>query len=553
MMRFAGSTVIPHILYFCVEVLKRLNYKSCFWGLVAILASLGAIRPVLLVILGAFLAIVSTYGRQEPPFTRCTELSLDVLLGKSTRVSTLEPTDLHSNNNVSICTFRGKYVLAYRKSDTHFPSGASRIIVATSEDLVSWTETWQYHTGNDLRETLLFEMNGVLFLYFFSLVPSNKKFKPISMYCITSKDAKVWTEPVRVCRDREVPWDIKVRKVPGGPFAHQVKEVAYKASYHGDHYGTNEVFVLFEKSTDGLNWEPVGEDAVVYTGGVSEVSFEFTSEGDLVAIGRNEDGDASGFGSQLFHAGSNDLGRWRHLRTSLPWRFDSPRLVRTSSGEILLFSRYAAARYDLAPRWLSFNTQKTINLITYSLRPKSAAIFRIISPDTWPTFASSNSKASPGAGLGQFNKIKKARKRGAVTHETKVAGDPEVFATSKTPGPLSPSDDESQESQESKETDRTNPFKGGAESLFCVELVRFFEQAFGDTGFFSLAPHLSGAKDKWVVANYSSNCHSHAPWIFGQLGRTDIYVSCCCVMDLIKAENPFAFLSGAAVLNHGST
>lgn len=45
-----------------------------------------------------------------------------------------------------------------------------------------------------------------------------------------------------------------------------------------------------------------GLEHEVYSGGVCEVSFAFTPKGDLVAIGRNEDGDHTGFGSQLFFA-----------------------------------------------------------------------------------------------------------------------------------------------------------------------------------------------------------------------------------------------------------
>lgn len=137
------------------------------------------------------------------------------------------------------------------------------------------------------------------------------------------------------------------------------RETAYKASYLGDHYGTDDVHVLFEQSEDGLVWRPAGEDATVYRGGVCEVAFEFTQRGDLVAIGRNEDGDASGFGSQLFFAKRENLGSWTQLRISIPWRFDSPRMMRSDAGgHIILFARYAAARYDLAPSWLPFQYQK---------------------------------------------------------------------------------------------------------------------------------------------------------------------------------------------------
>jgi len=356
---------------------------------------------------------------------------------------------------VSMVCYKGTYVLAYRKSDVHFPSGATIMKVVTSDNLETWEERYSYATGRDLREMLLFEVGGKLFLYFFSLMAEGKCFKPIHMYCSTSCDAKTWTEPKEVCRKSEVPWDIKVYREANG------KEIAYKASYLGDHYGTDEVCVLFERSTDGLSWEPVGEEgSVVYRGGVCEVAFEFTKKGDLVALGRNEDGDETGFGTQVFFAPKDNLGKWTALSVSLPWRFDSPRMIRTDGGdgEILLFSRYAPNKYQLAPQWLPFMYQKVFNLVSYSCLPKSAAIYRIAPPEEW------NSN-------GKTNSLKECP----------------------------------------------------------VQLVRFFEQAFGDTGFFSVTREKEKKPDEWVVANYSSFCQSHAPWIYGQTTESNIFVQRCTI------------------------
>lgn len=458
----AGTALLPILLVFVSSVLRHLNYKYAFWCLIGSLLFYGQPLIAFIAFLGGFFALVASYRKPLSPFVEC-HTGLDVLLGRSHIVSRPEPEHLESNNNVSICIYKGMYVITYRKSDIHFPSGQSRLIVetCTGEDLTEWEETWNYHTGNDLREMFLFEMNGMLHLYFFTLIPRNRIFKPIHMFCTTSEDAKVWRKPEQVCRDKEVPWDIKV--VEGG-------KLAYKASYMGDHYGTKEVVVLFEKSRDGMNWEPVGDESVVYRGGICEVAFEFTTRGDLVAIGRNEDGDTTGFGSQLFFAKKEKLGTWLRLEVSLPWRFDSPRMIRTSEGEILLFARYAQARYDLAPTWLEFMKQKSCNLLFYSCLPKSAAIFRIAPPEEWE-------KAANAEGEVQYS--------------------------------------------------------GGVQALKDVQLIRMFEHAFGDTGFFSAVPDLKGGKDDWIVTNYQGTyCHSHAPWIFGQLTRTDVHVSRCRILHL---------------------
>ena len=57
---------------------------------------------------------------------------------------------------------------------------------------------------------------------------------------------------------------------------------------------------------------------VVYTGGVSEVGFAFDGEGNLWGVTRNEDGDASGFGSHVVFAPADDLANWQFPDTLEP-------------------------------------------------------------------------------------------------------------------------------------------------------------------------------------------------------------------------------------------
>jgi hypothetical protein len=271
-------------------------------------------------------------------------------------------------------------------------------------------------------------------------LPQKKRdFVPKGMSWTATTDLKVWSDPVKMERDGEITWDIKVHN-----------GVAYKASYVGNHYRDNcALSVLFESSQDGEVWKPVGKDPVVYIGGISEVSFAFTAKGDLVAIGRNEDGDHTGFGSQLFRASRNDLGSWTPLKVSLPYRFDSPRMV-VMLDEVLLFARYSVFPYDVMPKWMPFMLRNMGNIIFYSSTSKSSAVYKICIPDEiendWPN----------------------------------------------------------------------EP----------VQMIRRFEDSFGDTGFFSVAKMCDNS-DSWAVANYSSPVHSHATWFFGQVHATNIYVCRC--------------------------
>jgi len=368
--------------WIAMTVFSAKRYDAVFWSLVLMCLVLPLQTVALSLLAGGALRVLSSFHRRpRPQGIPLARANLDVLLGRPSKVSEDVP-GLHCNNNVTIACLRGTYILAYRQSDIHFSSARTRILVAHSKDLVTWEIRWQYANGCDLREVLLFQMHDRLFLYFFSLEPTHQDWTPLDVFYTRSKDGIVWDEPEKVGHKAEVPWEIKV-------YGEGVGAVAYKSSYIGDHYGTTgDVQVLFEMSDDALYWRPVPPAAKespspVYTGGVSEVSFEFTASGDMVAVGRNEDGDSSGFGTQLFFAKAESLGVWTALRVSVPWRFDSPRMVRTSFDELLLFARYAPHKFDRASDRFNFVVRKAWNLIVYALMPKSAAVYRVSPPSEW--------------------------------------------------------------------------------------------------------------------------------------------------------------------------
>jgi len=346
------------------------------WCALAVLLYAGIIYTI-----WTFASLEDSQHASSPP-------RLNVLLGRSWRVSQPDQR-LCSNNNVSITCFKGEYFAAYRNADWHWPSKhASMLVAKATHPAGPWKVVWKHKTGEDLREMLLFELDGTLFLYYCSIDSGFLgTFNVKGTRCFLSKDGATWSSPdgrdsALVSRPGELIWDVKVvDRASAGP-------IVYKTSYIGGHYqasGAN-MEVLFEMSRNGLDWEPCGssKDGVVYRGGVSEVAFEFTDKGDLVAIGRNEDGDSTGFGSQLFFASSTDLGNWKALKHSLPWRFDSPRFCRVeATGDVLLFARYTYHKYAATPQWLPIKVQEAVNIVLYSVRPKTAAVYRLVSADSW--------------------------------------------------------------------------------------------------------------------------------------------------------------------------
>lgn len=352
-----------------------LNPQLLLYGTLCLTGLLYGFKAVIVSLFTIFVAWVASMPRKEGTLPRY-KGPLDILLGRTFRASKLSAHYL-ANNNVSLVSFGSKVVIAYRSAETHFASSSAKITVSTSTSLEDWDDVWQYTTGqDDLREVLLWEFNGKLFLYFCCLAPNKRGFAPKGMSWTSTKDLKSWTDPQAMGRDTEITWDVKVHEA-----------VAYKVGYIGNHYSDNcTLSVLFECSRDGEMWKPVGKDLVVYVGGVSEVSFAFTANGDLVAIGRNEDGDHTGFGSQLFFARKNDLGSWTPLTVSLPYRFDSPRMI-VMSGEVVVFARYSKDLYTFIPEWMPFLIQKIGNIIAYSSRPKSSAVYSVTLPEfdagTW--------------------------------------------------------------------------------------------------------------------------------------------------------------------------
>lgn len=273
-----------------------------------------------------------------------------------------------SNNNLSIALHQGRLFLAFRNAPLHFASAKARLIVLSSPDLGrTWVYETSFATGRDLREPFLLEVDGRLLLYYAELGDHAYTFEPLALWRSSRCGPRCWTAAEKWGGPGEIAWDFKVRAGR-----------AWMTSYRGKHYdlGTPSIDIRFRSSVDGLAWQDVGSGSV-YRGGATEASFEFDRRGALWAITRNEDGDATGFGSQVASAEPGAPGSWRFPAHSNPSRFDSPRLFRHGQQIYLL------ARRDLGPpagaRFpsLSGEFRKLLVWASYSLQPKRTALYRL--------------------------------------------------------------------------------------------------------------------------------------------------------------------------------
>merc|ERR1712131_574709 len=117
-------------------------------------------------------------------------------------------------------------------------------------------------------------------------------FEPDYIYSITMEDGQ-WSEPEQGLKEGEIIWQMAFER---GTY--------YSCSYAGEHYTITQMGGIdqhFNKSSDGVNWEPVNsENEVPYRGGISEIGWAFDLDGNIWGVGRNEDGDDSGWGSRIF-------------------------------------------------------------------------------------------------------------------------------------------------------------------------------------------------------------------------------------------------------------
>lgn len=276
-----------------------------------------------------------------------------------------------SNNNCAITFHEGRLFFAWRTAETHFASVNAEMYIVSSADL---GQTWEFETiidlDRDIREPGFLSFNGRLMFSFFEAGTNPVAFEPRRKWRLWWNEVGSWTGHYLWSDTREVLWDMKVR---GGR--------AWATAYAGEHYtsqGYGNVDVFLRYSDDGVQWEDYDPARrVIYNGGVSEVAFEFDAQGNLWGVTRNEDGDASGFGSHVVYAPAGDLANWEFPASSNPERYDSPKMFRHGEELYLVARRDVGGPFDQQLTGLPFDNQRILNWVAYSLRPKRTALYRI--------------------------------------------------------------------------------------------------------------------------------------------------------------------------------
>lgn len=275
-----------------------------------------------------------------------------------------------ANNNVAIELYDGRLFLAWRTAPSHFASADAEMhVVSSTDNGESWTHEHTIALGSDVREPNLLVLADTLWLTFFQAGTDPYAFEPQAMWRTRRAVDGSWDELEPWGGPTEVPWDQKRR---GGR--------ALMTLYSGEHYGSGvpDVRVHLRGSADGTAWTDVDRDRPdVYRGGASEAGFEIDEDGGLWAVLRNEDGDASGFGSLVCHAPADSLSAWECPSVSDPERYDSPKMLRHGDDVYLLARRDVGGPFDQGNDALPLEDQRTQYAAAYWNRPKRTALYRI--------------------------------------------------------------------------------------------------------------------------------------------------------------------------------
>lgn len=278
-----------------------------------------------------------------------------------------------ANNNLDVVRHSdGRVYLAWRTAPSHFAGTQTAIQVVSSTDERHWRFEHSFAVGSDLREPRFLSLDGRLFLYVSRLGKDPFDFEP-SGFSVSELGAQGFSPLEPVYKPGYILWRAKI-------IGDQAVAVAYGGGGSIYSYGEGSLTTELLTTRDGRHfaaWR--GKQPVVLTGGGSETDFALGADGSLLAVVRNEAGDASGWGSKLCRAPGWDLMRW--TCNADPKKYDSP-LVFEQDGETYVVARRnrtADGRYDVASGPRALHSAR--NQLAYIREAKRCSLFRFVSPE----------------------------------------------------------------------------------------------------------------------------------------------------------------------------
>lgn len=269
-----------------------------------------------------------------------------------------------SHNNLDIIWHRGRLYFAFRTGPYHFASDRVVMYVVSTADQVTWTYETSIDLDTDIREPRFLEIGDKLFLYSAVLGSVSTFFEPKYAQVIEQLGPGEWSEPEQILDPGFIGW--RTKQLAGQP-----KMIGYTGGENIYEDDGDPVHVFWFTTADGHTFTPaIAGMPEVLTGGSSETDAVQLDDGSILAVSRNELGDASGWGMKICRD-------WQC--NSDPRKYDSPLLFRNGEDVYLIGRRNVTAdgNYDLMRRDLSPADQTTAYEADYWQRPKRCALWKV--------------------------------------------------------------------------------------------------------------------------------------------------------------------------------
>jgi hypothetical protein len=281
-----------------------------------------------------------------------------------------------ANNNLDVVRHSdGRVYLAFRSAPTHFASPDTAVYVVSSADERSWDFEARFDAGTDLREPRFLSLGGRLFLYVSKLGKVPYAFEPQGVLLserTRDERGSRWGELEALDLPDHIVWRTKSVNGRGWMSAYRGGASIYRF------FSGEPLSVGLFTSDDGRRWLPADPARpYVYEGGVSETEFEFTDDGGLVSVGRNEAGDSQyGFGSVVCQAPPEATSEWQCSGDAR--KFDSP-LLFSHGGEVYLVARRTVSEDGVYDRGYGFGPLRSIiNQLDYISTAKRCSLFHYV-------------------------------------------------------------------------------------------------------------------------------------------------------------------------------
>ena len=277
-----------------------------------------------------------------------------------------------AHNNLDVVWHADRLYLAIRTAPNHFAGAETVMYVVSSSDLSTWRHEGEVSIGTDVREPQLVTLGGRLWLYYAVLGDNPLAFEPQGTEIVEYRGPGDWSEARPAFEPGLIPWRIK-------SYPERLELIGYIGgeSIYASDSDEQALHTLWLESTDGEEWTPVAEEAVVRSGGGSETDLVIRDDGSLVAVARNEAGDETGFGSHVCTAPADALGDW--TCDSDPRKYDSPLMLIHDDQPWLIGRRNLTetGHYDLGlPEDVSLGRSLQYQA-DYWLHPKRCSLWRV--------------------------------------------------------------------------------------------------------------------------------------------------------------------------------